>query len=123
MRAPILIFALILNGVLLSQIVTAQRINCENDWCWGNEPRKAKEKYALFADGLPLRDFKRSEVAFDWLVGNVPQLNKDLYIKGEWLCEALIEYEKRQGENQVTIEKYNNKIQEIKKLRDKYFPG
>ena len=123
MRSTVTFFALILGTALFVQTAYAQKANCKNDWCWGKEPRKAKEKYALFADGLPLKDFKRSEVAFDWLIENVPQLNKELYIKGEWLFEAIIEYEKQQGGDKAAIDKYNNKIEEIKKLREKHFPS
>lgn len=123
MRKSILFFVLILCNSFISHIAYSQRTNCENDWCWGENPKKAKEMYALFADGLPLKDFKNSEKAFDWLIAEVPNLNKELYIKGESLYIALKRHEKNLGNNTATINKYNNKIEEIKKLRKKYFPS
>ncbi|MCU0390166.1 MAG: hypothetical protein MUE81_03540 [Thermoflexibacter sp.] len=68
--------------------------NCEANWCWGENPGKAKETYTIFSDALKLKEYGRAIEPYEWLLTNVPCLNEALYINGLKLYEALADEEK-----------------------------
>jgi len=85
-------------------------VNEDNGWCWGEDPGTAKEKYTLFSDGITFKDYKTSSQAFAWLMENVPNLNKALYIKGVNLYEDMLDAEEKGGNDPAKIKEYQDKI-------------
>ncbi len=106
---------------LFSQIAFAQSDGCEDGWCWGADPGTAKEKYALFSDGLQLKDYDNAVAPFNWLLENTPNLNVGLYIKGVDLYEELIKKEEKGGKDQEKILTYQDKVLTLYDDRIKYF--
>lgn len=74
-------------------IATSVGVNCENGWCWGEDPGVTKEKYALFNDSYKMKDYVNALEPYEWLLENVPYLNKGIYIKGVSMYKALLKKE------------------------------
>lgn len=99
MKKRLFLFTLVLVGA--AALVSAQPsncnpapTNCEANWCWGENPGKAKETYTLFSDALKLKEYGRAIEPFEWLMTNVPCINEALYVKGLQLYEGLVNEEK-----------------------------
>jgi len=106
---------------LVSQSVFAQSDGCADGWCWGADPGTAKEKYALFSDGIQLKDYANSVAPFVWLRENTPNLNVGLYIKGVTLFEELLKKEEKEGKDPQKILEYQDKVLSLYDERIKYF--
>jgi tetratricopeptide (TPR) repeat protein len=61
---------------------------------WGEDPGKAKEKYALFTDSYAAKNYPESRIHLDWLLEHTPNLNEDLYTKGVKVYEKIEKAEK-----------------------------
>merc|ERR1711907_848317 len=68
----------------------ACKVGCENGWCWGNDPKTAKEKNVIYTDALAMKDYATAQPALEWLLTNTPCLNKSIYINAETLYKALL---------------------------------
>lgn len=106
---------LIFLAVLLTgQIAAAQ---CEDGWCWGSDPDKAKEKNALYTDAYKMGNNVEAATHLEWLLQNTPNLNKSIYINGAKIYEDLANTEadatKKKALESKTLEMYD--------LRIKYF--
>jgi tetratricopeptide (TPR) repeat protein len=112
---------LALFAFLLTQITYAQSDGCEDGWCWGEDPGAAKEKYALFSDGIQLKDYANAVAPFKWLQENTPNLNVGLYIKGVDLYEELLSKEEKEGKDPQKILAYQDKVLSLYDDRVKYF--
>jgi tetratricopeptide (TPR) repeat protein len=107
--------SLIFVAVLIAgQFATAQ---CEDGWCWGAEPDKAKEKNALYTDAYKVGNNAEAAMHLEWLLENTPNLNKSIYINGAKIYEDLANTEadavKKRALETRTLEMYD--------LRIKYF--
>lgn len=112
---------LALSAFLFTQITFAQSDGCEDGWCWGADPGAAKEKYALFSDGIQLKDYANAVEPFKWLEANTPNLNVGLYIKGVTLYEELLKKEGKEGKDPQKIREYQDKVLSLYDDRIKYF--
>jgi tetratricopeptide (TPR) repeat protein len=103
-----------LAALLAGQLATAQ---CEDGWCWGAEPDKAKEKNALYTDEYKMGNNEAAVTHLEWLLVNTPNLNKSIYINGAKIYEDLANTEadatKKKALEARTLELYD--------LRIKYF--
>lgn len=95
----------------------ACKVGCENGWCWGNDPKTAKEKNVIYTDALAMKDYATAQPALEWLLTNTPCLNKSIYINAETLYKALLKKAKTDEDK----EKYQDKVFEIYENRIKYF--
>jgi tetratricopeptide (TPR) repeat protein len=95
--------------------------NCENGWCWGNDPGTAKEKWTLFSDDFKMKNYKEAVNTFEWCLANVPDLNKALYIRGVDLYEQLLDAEEKGGKDAQKIMAYQDKILTLFDQRIKYY--
>lgn len=91
--------------------------NCENGWCWGENPEIAKERYALFDDAYRYKNYQEALPHLDWLVENVPYLNKGIYIKGVKIYKEL---SKNVTDNEIK-KKYLEREYQLYLKRDQYF--
>jgi len=92
-------------------------IGCENGWCWGEDPKTAKEKNVIYTDALDMKDYATAKPALEWLLENTPCLNKSIYIHGETLYKALLKKAKTDEDKLM----YQDKIFELFENRIKYF--
>lgn len=93
--------------------------NCENGWCWGSEPEKAKEKNALYNDALKMKNFAEAAEHLEWLLTNTPNLNRAIYINGIRIYQQLMTETKNPAEKI----KYEDIILKLHDDRIKYFGG
>ncbi len=91
--------------------------NCENGWCYGEDPGVTKEKYALYNDAFKMKDYASAKEPYEWLLENVPYLNKSLYINGVKLYKGLL---KKETDESKKIE-LQDKILMLHDERIKYF--
>ncbi len=82
------------NGTEEAANSTIPGVNCENGWCWGDDPGVTKEKYAMYNDSFKMKDYNTSLAPFEWLLANTPYLNKSLYINGVKIYQGLLKAEK-----------------------------
>ncbi len=100
--------------LLVSQLANAQ---CEDGWCWGSDPDKAKEKNALYTDALRMDNYAEAATHLDWLLQNAPDLNKSIYINGAKIFENLANTES----DPVKKKDLENRTLDMFDLRIKYF--
>lgn len=91
--------------------------NCENGWCYGDDPGTTKEKYALYNDAFKMKNYDTALPACEWLLENVPYLNKSIYINGIRIYRALLKQEKDSAKKA----QLQNKILDLHDERIKYF--
>lgn len=90
---------------------------CEDGWCWGSDPDKAKANNALYTDALKADNYAEAATHLEWLLVNTPNLNKSIYINGAKIYENLWNVEtdpvKKKALGEKTLEMFD--------LRIKYF--
>ncbi len=84
-RKFLLTFALFLSAIAVS---SAQ---CTEEYKWGDDPQRAKEKFTLFSDDLRSKSYKTAVEPLEWLLENTPDLNCQLYIKGVRTYHSLVQ--------------------------------
>ncbi len=98
-------------------VASAEGVNCENGWCWGEDPGVTKEKYALYNDNFKMKDYNASLAPLEWLLENTPYLNKSIYIRGIKVYKNLL---KKETDDAKKIE-YQDKILKLHDDRIRYF--
>jgi len=94
---------------------------CLHDvWCWGcfdSDIEEAKNNYALMSDHIKEESYALAKPSMEWLIENIPYLNKSIYIQGVKIYRELLKTET----NQDSIRAYQDRILELLDLRMLYF--
>lgn len=76
------VFLIGLLGILLFGTANAQ-------WNWPDDKAKAEEKNALYTDNFKQGNYRAAANHLSWLLQNVPNLNKSIYINGVKIYNGL----------------------------------
>lgn len=104
-------------AVFMAVMISVQwaQAQCEDGWCWGSDPDKAKEKNALYTDAFKADNYVEAATHLDWLLQNTPDLNKSIYINGAKIFETLANTEadpaKKKELEDKTLQMYDLRIQ------------
>jgi tetratricopeptide (TPR) repeat protein len=86
-------------------------------WNWPEDRAAAEEKNVLYADAVKMGDFKGALPALQWLMNEVPDLNKSLYQNGAKIYDNLAKVEKDPAQKAI----YVDSLMLMYDMRMKYF--
>lgn len=89
----------------------------EGKFCWGEDPKTAKEKQVLYSDAYSMKNYKMAVEPLEWLLENTPNLNKSIYIRGEKIYKNLA----KKAESDSMKKYYQDKQLAIYDKRIEYF--
>ena len=104
------IFLIGLVGILLFNTAHAQ-------WNWPDDKAKAEEKNALYTDNFKQGNYRAAANHLSWLLINVPNLNKSIYINGVKIYNGLASEEADKAKKTV----FQDSVLALYDLRIKYF--
>jgi tetratricopeptide (TPR) repeat protein len=86
-------------------------------WNWPADKASAEEKNVLYADAVKMGDFKGAIPPLQWLINEVPDLNKSLYQNGSKIYDNLAKVEKDPAQKAI----YVDSLMWMYDMRMKYF--
>ncbi|MCS7004244.1 MAG: tetratricopeptide repeat protein [Cytophagales bacterium] len=105
------------NIAILLSILIGIPLFAQDGWNWGDDPATAKEKNALYTDFQKQGKYAEAVEPLEYLLKNVPKLNRSIYQNGVTIYQNLLLTEK----DPAKIIAYQDRILELLDLRMKYF--
>lgn len=110
MKAKVFLIGLL--GLLFFGTANAQ-------WNWPDDKAKAEEKNALYTDNFKQGNYRAAANHLSWLLQNVPNLNKSIYINGVKIYNGLASETTEKAQKTV----FMDSVLMLYDLRIKYFGG
>lgn len=108
MKAKVFLIGLL--GILFFGTANAQ-------WNWPDDKAKAEEKNALYTDNFKQGNYRAAANHLSWLLENVPNLNKSIYINGVKIYNGLASEASDKAQKTV----FKDSVLMLYDLRIKYF--
>jgi len=103
--------------IVFFSIISQTVVFAQDGWDWGNDPATAKEKNALYTDLQKQGKYAEAVEPLEFLLKNVPKLNKSIYQNGVTIYQNLLISEK----DPAKIISYQDRVLELFELRMQYF--
>ncbi len=102
-------------GVLSAFVFTTSHAQ----WNWPDDREKAEEKNALYTDSFKQGNFREAANHLSWLLTEVPNLNKSIYIHGVIIYNGMASEETDKDKALKTV--FQDSVLALYDLRIKYF--
>ena len=98
-------------------LCTVSTAVAQSKWRWPKDRKTAQSYHARYTDSYEAGNYKEAVEPLEWLIEDVPDLNKSIYQHGELIYTKLASTE----EDTVARRYYENRALEMLTLREKYF--